>query len=383
MGGLNERTIRQLRETGISTPQRVYEALAGQMHTTVEGAKNLIKSHRVGMEQSVNLMLGLVQTRIDKGDPLGTFSIERSAGNLDDQLKNLKESWESLFEGIDTAPIARAVSELAKSFDPATESGAHMRDMLQDGFGKITHAIDYAREHMETWIGVADRALHIAEKLLAIPIFLGKVAWKAGEVATAAATGDLQSGRTEKNDKQIADDKAAIDRMNAQIEALQKETSAKVESNTELEAAMRKSGIDAGSGLIKGLSDSLQEGKVPDIIHSYVVAEVDRALDAHSPSRVMMRRGVWAGQGLNLGFEDTMRKSTWSMPNMGAMPMSAPSGGGSFGGGGSLKVDVSGHIEVGGSVSGNPQEIANVSAQLEQIVNRSIQRAFESLGHQN
>jgi soluble cytochrome b562 len=387
LGGLNVRTVRQLREVGIATPQRLYEALAKDLHTTTEGAKGLLKAHKISQDQSINTLLELVQGSIDKGGALGEFSLERSKENLDDQIKNFKESFKSMFEGLDTAPAAHAIAEFGKAFDPATESGQHLRAVVQEGFNDITKAIDYSREHLGQWISFADRALHVAEALLKVPKFIFDVGFKGGEAVASLATGDAFTSRTAKNDMKAAEDKAAIDRMNAQIDALSAATASKVESNTILESAMHKSGIDAGSGFVEGLARSLEAGKVPDVIHQYVTNEVDRALDAHSPSRVMMKRGHWAGEGLGIGFRDEMRQNKdfgFGFGGFGGGSFGMPTGGGAAGlGGGSLKVDVSGTIKLEGSGVGDPQHLAAIGGQFEEIANRAIQRAFESLGHQN
>jgi hypothetical protein len=391
MGGLNERTIRQLRETGIATPQRMYEALAAQLHTTTKGAEAMLKAHKISSETSINTLLKLVQDRIDRGAPLGEFSLERSKGNLDDQIKNLKESFEGIFQELDTKPAAHAIEEFAKAFGPSTEAGKELRDIGKQTFEVITAAIDYSREHMHGWIEDARIALHVVEALMKVPAFVFKAAFHAGEAVASVVTGDAFTSRTAKNDAQADKDQASINEMNARIEKLQAATAAKVESNTQLEAAMKKSGIDAGSGFVEGLARSLEGGQVPDVIHQYVTNEVDRALDAHSPSRVMMKRGGWAAEGLNIGFRDEMRRGgafgsgfgvgTNTGFGMGATQMPAQSFGGSVGG--TLRVDVSGTIKLEGSVGGGSQDLAAIGGQFEEIANRAIQRAFESLGHSN
>jgi len=112
MGGLNQRTIRQLRETGIATPTKVYDALAEELHITSKGAQNLIKAGKISQERSINTLLKLVQTRVDKGGALGSFSLEKSAGNVTDQLKNVKEGFESIFQDLDIKPLADALAHL-------------------------------------------------------------------------------------------------------------------------------------------------------------------------------------------------------------------------------------------------------------------------------
>ena len=144
MGGLNTRMIRQLRETGIATPQRLYEALATEMHTTAKGAEGLIKAHKISQEHSINTLLKLVQDRIDKGGALGEFSLERSKGNIDDQVKNLKR-----VNGVDVrrdqhGSDCACAGGTGKAFDPATASGRHMRDIAnQKAFRGISDAIKF------------------------------------------------------------------------------------------------------------------------------------------------------------------------------------------------------------------------------------------------
>ncbi len=383
MGGLNTRTVRQLREVGIATPQRLYEALAEQLHTNAKGAERMLKAGKISQETSINTLLKLVQDRVDKGGALGEFSKERTLGNIDDQVKNLRESMEGLFQEIDTGPIARSIAGLTEKFDPASASGQRMREDLQKAFNGISGAIDYAGSHMEGWIYKAERAYEIAKKLMAIPMAIFNVGEKAGYLAAKTVAYVSGEDMPKQSEKKAAAAQADIERMNAQIDALSKATADKVESNTMLESAMRKSGIDAGSGFVEGLARSLESGKVPDVIHQYVTAEVDRALDAHSPSRVMMTRGRWAAEGLGIGFRDTMRGG--GMFGMGSMPMGGGGFSGSGGGlgGGTLHVDVSGTIRVEGAVTGEPQALAAIGGQFEEIANRAIQRAFESLGHAN
>ena len=391
MGGLNTRTIRQLREVGIATPTRLYEALAKELHTTAKDAEGMLNAHKISQETSINTLLKLVQDRIDKGGALGEFSLERSKGNVDDQIKNLKESFESMFEEVDTKPAAHAIAELGEAFGKDTELGKELRGVAKEAFETIGAAIDYSREHLKGWIEDARIALHVAEALLKVPKFIFDVGAKAGAAVVSVATGDAFTSRTAKNEASAKNDQEAIERMNEQILALQEKTANKVDSNTLLENAMRKSGINAGTGIIEGMAASM-EGKVPDLIHQYVVNEVDRALDAHSPSRVMMKRGGWAAEGLNIGFRDEMRRGgSFGMGFGGGMggggsmvPIVAPPSGGGIGGG-RLQVDISGTIRVEGSGSGNgsSQELAGIESQLESIVNRGIQKAFDSLGHSN
>ncbi|MFS0819677.1 hypothetical protein ABC382_22670 [Lysinibacillus sp. 1P01SD] len=115
-----------------------------------------------------------------------------------------------------------------------------------------------------------------------------------------------------KNDteKQI---KGLRENANKQLDTLQKEWNAKIKSittdtSTQL-SSLEQIGMDAGNGLLKGLSSTSNaiKSKALDIANS-VKKTIQSALDIHSPSRVMMGFGVNINEGLIKGIEQSQNR---------------------------------------------------------------------------
>lgn len=115
-----------------------------------------------------------------------------------------------------------------------------------------------------------------------------------------------------KNDteKQI---KGLRDNSNKQLDTLQREWNAKIKSittdtSTQL-SSLEQIGMDAGNGLLQGLSSTSNaiKSKALDIANS-VKKTIQSALDIHSPSRVMMGFGVNINEGLIKGIEQTQNR---------------------------------------------------------------------------
>lgn len=115
-----------------------------------------------------------------------------------------------------------------------------------------------------------------------------------------------------KNDteKQI---KGLRDNSNKQLDTLQREWNAKIKSittdtSTQL-SSLEQIGMDAGNGLLKGLSSTSNaiKSKALDIANS-VKRTIQSALDIHSPSRVMMGFGVNINEGLIKGIEQSQNR---------------------------------------------------------------------------
>lgn len=100
---------------------------------------------------------------------------------------------------------------------------------------------------------------------------------------------------------------------NSKLDTLNLEWQGKIKAltgatSTEL-ASLHQIGIDAGTGLLNGLS-SMQGpliAKATEIANA-IKATIQSALDIHSPSRVMRGFGVNIGEGLILGMDDMLGK---------------------------------------------------------------------------
>jgi hypothetical protein len=195
MGSLNARMVKQLKEVGVATPEKLYKALATNLHTTVKGAEAMVKAGRVGKAASIDTLLDLVQQNAGKGNQLGSYAAERTAGNYKDQVKNLGEAWDKMFEDIDTSPLADALKELTTLFDPTTESGQRMKEELQIAFGYITDSVKFATTHMEDFFNVVVKTLGavegIAKFMLEHPILSSTLAGAAAGGITAGPWGAL------------------------------------------------------------------------------------------------------------------------------------------------------------------------------------------------
>ena len=120
--GLNERMIRQLREVGVAHHEKLYECSRATQYIR-KGVQELIKAGQVSKEVSINALLDLVSTNINHGEGVGFYALEKSAASVEDQVKNLKESFMSIFKGDNTAPMADALKGIAGYFEADTESG--------------------------------------------------------------------------------------------------------------------------------------------------------------------------------------------------------------------------------------------------------------------
>ncbi|MFJ7736394.1 hypothetical protein ACIQ2D_08620 [Lysinibacillus sp. NPDC097287] len=124
-------------------------------------------------------------------------------------------------------------------------------------------------------------------------------------------------GMKDDTDKQI---KGLRDVANKQLDTLQQEWNTKIQSltkstSTEL-SSLKQVGIDAGNGLLQGLSstaDSIQK-KALEIANS-VKNTIQSALDIHSPSRVTMGFGVNVNEGLIKGMEQSQSRLQKAMNN--------------------------------------------------------------------
>lgn len=125
-------------------------------------------------------------------------------------------------------------------------------------------------------------------------------------------------GMKDDADKQI---KGLRDAANKQLTSLEKEWNAKIRSltqstSTEL-SSLEQIGMDAGNGLLKGLSSTSNAIKTKALeIANSVKKTIQSALDIHSPSRVMMGFGVNINEGLIKGIEQSQARLNNAMNNV-------------------------------------------------------------------
>ena len=231
----------------------------------------------------------------------------------------LKSAFDQAFEGMDFKPLAKDVRDFAKAFDPATDSGKQIRVVVRSAFDIISKSIKFAHDHMDQFIVIANVAIKVLEILAKTTAFIFKTGEFLGRGVARIATGDVFTNKTAKNEAKATADQASIDAMNKQIEELQAKTAEKVEKNTELESAMRKVGIDSGSGLMEGLANSLNPTLAQNagnnlaqgvmdgfsnnadfgkVIDEEIIKVWDSKTQSHSPSKLFEIRGGWLGQGL-------------------------------------------------------------------------------------
>lgn len=125
-------------------------------------------------------------------------------------------------------------------------------------------------------------------------------------------------GMKDDTDKQI---KRLRDAANKQLTTLEREWNAKIISltqstSTEL-SSLEQIGMDAGNGLLKGLSSTSNAIKTKALeIANSVKKTIQSALDIHSPSRVMMGFGVNINEGLIKGIEQSQNRLNNAMNNV-------------------------------------------------------------------
>jgi hypothetical protein len=356
MGGLSERMVKQLKEVGVATPDKLYEALATRLHTTSKGAQALLKAGKISQEQSIDTLLDLVQKNVNKGEALGTYSVKMSAEDAGDAVKNLGDAWKDLFSDVDTAPIAAGINSLIAAMDPASESGKKMRDLLGHAFEDIGKMATYAADHMGEWVDKAQTVLGVIEKIgkfmddhptiskmligaaagAAVGGGFGAVAGAAGGLGFAGGEA-LMSGSVDAAKQNLSDEKAKKLSAEQQLEALQAKLNAKLASNEQLEFNLSNAGIKSVSnpmadmagkieadvkvtagqtadGFMIELSKKFQEG-IPKIAKEQIVEGLKKGVDAHSPSREMMKIGRYSADGYVLGWNEGFNTFNMSAPS--------------------------------------------------------------------
>lgn len=356
MGGLSEKMVKQLKDVGIATPEKLYESLATTLKTTSKGAQALLKAGGVSQAQSIDALLDLVQKNVNKGDKLGSYSVKMAATDAGDAIKNLRDAWKDLFDGVDTAPIAAGINSLIAAMDPASESGKKMRDLLGRAFEDIGKMATYAADNMSGWVDKAQSVLGVIEKIgkfmddhptiskmligaaagAAAGGGLGAVAGAAGGLGFAGGEA-LMSGSVDAAKQNLADEKAKKLSAEQQLEAMQAKLNAKLAANEQLEFSLSNMGVKSpinpmadvagkieadikvtadqtADGFMIELSKKFQEG-IPKIAKEQIVDGLKKGVDAHSPSREMMKIGRYSADGYILGWDQGFNTFNTSAPS--------------------------------------------------------------------
>lgn len=329
MGGLSERMVKQLKEVGVATPDKLYEALATRLHTTSKGAQALLKAGKISQEQSIDTLLDLVQKNVNKGEALGTYSVKMSAEDAGDAIKNLGDAWKDLFSDVDTAPIAAGINSLIKAMDPASESGKKMRDLLGRAFEDIGKAASYAADHMDSWVKSGTSVLNIIEKIAkfmednptiskvlagaAVGAKLGGVQGAliggTGALVSVAAKEVGEGFAFESKDKEM-NEAARLARAKADL--LEWQTTHFRADRADPD--VKEAADNTADGFMIEMSKKFQEG-IPEIAKKQIVEGLKKGVDAHSPSREMMKIGRYSADGYILGWNQGFNTFNTSAPS--------------------------------------------------------------------
>ena len=370
--------IRQLRDVGVATPEKLYEVLAKQLNTSVKGVQKLIKAGQVSKEVSINALLDLVSTNINHGEGVGFYALEKSAASVEDQVKNLKESFMSIFEGVDTAPMADALKGLAGYFEADTESGKRMRGVVKEAFDDITKAVQFAHDHMDEFLAVAKATLWVLERIASVAKGVSEIGFIAVTGHSYAAADQIEKDQAAKE----AAAKADIDRNNALIDEMQAKLAAKLNSNEALEAQTGKfatSGENAGRAFhdmfVQGAD---MAGAAADIHNAWKSANQE-----YSPSKLWEEHGGNSAAGFNIGFS---RNIDTSLPGIGNAGGFGPA---SFGGApvpqatgmGGATIQISIENKFAGGAPTSPEQQSEVNDSMKQSMRNAALQLFAELRH--
>lgn len=428
MGGLSERMVKQLKEVGVATPEKLYEALATRLNTTSKGAQALLKAGKISQEQSIDTLLDLVQKNVNKGEALGTYSVKMSAEDAGDAIKNLKDGFTELFEDVDTAPIAGAIKSLTATMDPASESGKKMRALLVTAFEDIGKGADWAAEHMSDLVAVAEVLLKVVggiAKALTTTFEIGKkLGYVTMDVVTGGAAGKAEKEAEEAGAKNLAAQQA-VEIMEAKLNAqklkneqleverdkvltgagfspseIEKKTATNPMADVagKIEADIKVTADQTADGFMMELSKKFQDG-IPKIAKDQIVEGLKKGVDAHSPSREMMKIGRYSADGYILGWNEGFNTFNTSAPSAliddvreaigreftNQSPFQSPGVGGPVktpfaSSAPPITVTVSNSFAGGAPVDSASQSFLDES--MSHAVETGILKAFESLNHQ-
>lgn len=267
MGKLDERAMRQLKEVGIATPEKLLRVIAEQHHTTMANAESMLKAGRISAAEGTNALLGLVRGTLDKGGALGSVAKEDAADSPIAGLKNIGDAWDKLLSTVDPKPLGEAFAKLAKMLDPTTESGKQMQAVLEQAFQVVSDVVGFAIDNMDLFKTIFGGVISVIQ------------AEGAGIKVVGEALGD-----------------AAFWIVTSFTKAYQ------------AVAGFFHDAYEIGSHFIDGLVDGIKSGwgRVTDTVNGLshsVVEGMRNVLGIHSRSKVMFELGGYTAQGMEEGIE--------------------------------------------------------------------------------
>lgn len=102
-----------------------------------------------------------------------------------------------------------------------------------------------------------------------------------------------------------------------QVKTIEKEFSSKVKKEFDkIEGNLKKSGVNATKGFIKGLKSNKKDlENASKFLADTVVKQVNKSLGIHSPSKVFEQMGIFSGKGYLNGLKNTMSNVSTVMGN--------------------------------------------------------------------
>jgi len=298
VGKLSVRGPRELAGTGINV-----EAFYADLGQRLGKSRDVIKEELKAGAIDAKVGIAAIDDAINNGK-IG--EIAKKKLTFGDLVTDLKNNVVSIFQNVDTGPLVQGFQHFVSLFDTGQASGKGMQDAITGGLNEIIKWIGrgmdaFTTMFLKTEIGAYD--LYIS--LFPVIEVLDKIVIGAGKMVDE--WNKLGSGESRI-------DKALL-------------------AGSDMADPMQGLGFDAGKAFGTGLDEGAGAG-----------------LDAHSPSRKFMKRGMQMDEGLSAGLDAGMAQESL------AASIEPPSAGGGSRGGSSTSVT----IDVGGITiqAMNGEEIA-------------------------
>lgn len=132
------------RDLGISTDS-LTDAMAKRMHTSADQARKTLADGKADATIVQNALLDVVQTKFDKGGPLGTKAKELAGSTITAPLQSLKDLVANLFEDVNIAPFAKALQNIIAALKDEKVGGALQKSVnrIFDLFAGVQN-VDFA-----------------------------------------------------------------------------------------------------------------------------------------------------------------------------------------------------------------------------------------------
>lgn len=164
---VNARELVQFGELGIK-PDLIYAALAKQQHLSIANAKAAFIGGGVAGNDAINAILGVVQTGMDKGGPLGKAGQGQAAGSVFAQVIKIKDAVSTMFEGVNEGPFANAMARVANQL--RGDEAKRFASQIELGFAK---AADWVSKL--DFVKIGDSLGTVVSALGTAADFVGKV----------------------------------------------------------------------------------------------------------------------------------------------------------------------------------------------------------------